>query len=218
MSDITKIIEGIFTLANFWLPGCIFLLSFQKLIGAKTDSSLYTNVFAVVISYLLRVCAELIPALRGTALSAQPYTVCAFYCLAGLILALLLGLLYRSKKLGDGFASIFVKSLHNDMWSDVIDFHEGTLLHIVLKNGNRVFGGFHSVEEKGNDSWLALDNYFVTGKDGGELTSAEARRGDPAYQDEPLLVLRVADIERYEVEYIPREKPKKLKARDQQEL
>lgn len=195
MNEITAVIDGLFTIVNFWLPGYIFLLSFRKLTVGRSDMGLQTNIFAVVISLLIRLCAEVLPALRGSAQVAQPYFVCAFYCLAGLVLALLLSLLYRSKRLGDRFASVFVKSLHDDMWSDIIDFRRGTMLHAVLKNGSRVFGGFHSIEEKGGDSWLCLDSYYIEDRDGKELANAEKRKNGA------LFVFRAADIERFEVEY-----------------
>lgn len=219
---IQKTIETIFMIANFWLPGCVFLLTFQRMIGVKTESNLHTHVFSVLISILLRFCAEIIPVLRGRAELAQPYSICFLYSLFGFLLALLLAKLYRSKKLSDGFASIFVKSLHDDIWSDVIDFQNGTILYLTLKNGNRVTGGFHSVEEKGNDSWLSLDNYILEDRDGTPLTDSFSRMEHPESntEPEPLLLLRVSEIERFEVKYLETSKPARgrVRPRDQQEL
>ena len=195
MNDILQIIGNVFTIVNFWLPGYIFLLTFQKLVLGKSSATVQSNIFAVVLSLLIRLCCSVFPALRGSLEAVQPYSVCALYCLVGLLLALLLSLGYRSKRLGDAFASLFIKSLHDDMWADIIDFRRGTMLHVVLKNGNRVFGGFHAIEEKGNDSWITLDSYYVEDKDGKELARAD-KRGSGA-----LFVFRANDIERFEVEY-----------------
>ena len=194
MDEILKTVNGLFTLVNFWLPGYLFLLTLRRLTGGKSDAGAQSNLLAVVVSLLIRLGASALPALRGSAETLQPYSVCAFYCLLALVLALLLSLLYRSKRMGDFFSALFVRSLHDDMWAAIIDFKRGTMLRVTLKNGNRVYGGFHAVEEKGNESWLALDSYYVEDRDGTELANAKKRR------EGALFVFRVSEIERFEAE------------------
>lgn len=52
------------------------------------------------------------------------------------------------------------KSIHDDIWQDVIDYRNGTTLRIVYDNA--IYTGILAGhEEKGNDSWFILDDYIV---------------------------------------------------------
>lgn len=52
------------------------------------------------------------------------------------------------------------KSIHNDIWQDVIDYRNGTALRFTC--GNTIYTGVLVChEEKGNDSWFILQDFIV---------------------------------------------------------
>lgn len=56
------------------------------------------------------------------------------------------------------------KSIHDDIWQDIIDYRNGTTLRFIC--GNTIYiGVLVGHEEKGNDSWFILEDFIVDGKD-----------------------------------------------------
>ncbi len=56
------------------------------------------------------------------------------------------------------------KSLHDDIWQDVIDYRNGTTLRFIC--GNTIYTGvLVGHEEKGNDSWFILEDFIVEDND-----------------------------------------------------
>lgn len=56
------------------------------------------------------------------------------------------------------------KSIHDDIWQDVIDYRNGTTLRLIC--GNTIYIGILvGHEEKGNDSWFILEDFIVEDKD-----------------------------------------------------
>lgn len=56
------------------------------------------------------------------------------------------------------------KSIHDDIWQDVIDYRNGTTLRFICNN--IIYTGvLVGHEEKGNDSWFILENFIVEGKE-----------------------------------------------------
>lgn len=57
------------------------------------------------------------------------------------------------------------KSIHDDIWQDVIDYKNGTTLRFICGN-NIYIGVLVGHEEKGNDSWFILEDFTVEENDG----------------------------------------------------
>lgn len=56
------------------------------------------------------------------------------------------------------------KSIHDDIWQDVIDYKNGTTLRFIC--GNTIYMGILvGHEEKGNDSWFILEDFIVEDSD-----------------------------------------------------
>ena len=52
------------------------------------------------------------------------------------------------------------KSIHNDIWSDIVDYDKGTIMKVFMKNNNVIYLGYLGIhEENGNDSWFVLTDY-----------------------------------------------------------
>lgn len=57
------------------------------------------------------------------------------------------------------------KSIHDDIWQDVIDYKNGTTLRFIC--GKSIYiGVLVGHEEKGNDSWFILEDFTVEEDDG----------------------------------------------------
>lgn len=186
MNEIQGTIANILYIANFWLPGYLFLLIFGKLTGTVQMSvgNVNRHVISVVISLIIRLIA--LPFYRTDAyLYEQPYYVCAVFCVIGIILALVASAIYRCNGVNRWLSNHFAKSMRQNIWEDAIDFKNGTMLDIELRNGDKIYGGFHTVEESGDSSWLALDRYIVYSEKGEK--KPESRNGH-------LLMIHTYDI------------------------
>lgn len=188
MEETIQTINNIITVVNFWLPGYVFIIIFKKLASLNTCNSAHMHVFAVVISLVIRWVLHIFSPTRFEILSTQSYYTCAIYCITGILMALLCAWFYRRKFINHLFSSLFSKSLYDSIWENIIDLDYGTALYIKLNNGNFVFGTLNTIEEKGNDSWLALDHYRMVDGLLKDICCYRGRNG------EPLLMIRVADI------------------------
>lgn len=56
------------------------------------------------------------------------------------------------------------KSIHDDIWQDIIDYKNGTTLRFICGNETYI-GILVGHEEKGNDSWFILEDFIVEEKD-----------------------------------------------------
>lgn len=58
------------------------------------------------------------------------------------------------------FQKINHKSIHNDVWNDIVDYKNGTRVKINTESGIYM-GILCAHEEKGNDSWFVIKDYYV---------------------------------------------------------
>lgn len=92
------------------------------------------------------------------------------------------------------------KSIHDDIWQDVIDYKKGTTLRIVCDDV--VYIGVLLIhEEKGNESWFVLDDYII------EENNKEYRAEDNEYPTK--LAIKINDVKRVEMFY-PKEQKKDI--------
>lgn len=187
METILTTIDNIFQISLYWLPGFIFLVVLKKMISNGWKWTSENNIFAVIISIAIDFLFRALDLSRIVFFQAESH-LCFLYCVIGFTLALALSLMYRCGWVNRIFSFIFIKSIHSSIWDDVIDYRNGTMLNIRLNNGNVIYGGFHTVEEKGNDSWLALDCYHMKNSTDKEICRY-AKSNDGHY-----LLIRVSDI------------------------
>lgn len=186
--EISQIINNIFAFVNFWLPGYVFLRVFSKISSLKLKDSVDTHIFAVVFSLIIRWMLSVIPPLRDGVMIAQSYYYCALCCVVGMVIACILSRVYRCETVNKVFSDLFSKSLYDSIWEDVIDLKNGSSMYIKMRNGDSVFGTTNTIEENGNDSWVALDYYEMKDKDGNRLCSCED------HDNKSLLMIRMSDI------------------------
>lgn len=84
------------------------------------------------------------------------------------------------------------KTIYPDIWDNVVDYENGTTLRIVCDDV--VYAGVLAErEEKGNESWVVLEDYTV--HENGELYSSK----DQKYPSKLMINLR--DVKRIELYY-----------------
>lgn len=93
------------------------------------------------------------------------------------------------------------KSIHNDIWLDVVDYKKGTTLRIVCEDAIYI-GVLYVHEEKGNESWFVLDDYII------EENNKENKAEDNEYPTR--LAINIKDVKRIELFY-PKVEPKEKK-------
>ena len=172
MENLIQTIENVSLILDYWLPGSIFLYTFYRLTGRKIDDIIAKNIVAVVISTCVKVALSMFDIfnIAKTSIPFEAVTACS--CIISVIIAMLFVLLYRAKWFNRLVSRIFAKSVHDNIWEDVVDYANGTTtIRATLKNGNVVIGGVNAVEENGSDSWIVLDYYSVFDNDHNELAT-----------------------------------------------
>lgn len=82
-------------------------------------------------------------------------------CFCALLFAILIAKLSENIYVNNWIQKIINKSIHDDIWQDVIDYNNGTTLRLVCSDATYT-GVLVCHEEKGNDSWFVLEDYIVS--------------------------------------------------------
>lgn len=113
-------------------------------------------------------------------------------CTAALILSIICIKCTEGSKFNKYFRMINHKSTHEDIFSDVIDYKNGTTLRIVCNDW--VYTGkllFH--QEKGKNSWIILADYIIE--------SGEDIRNSADISYPTTIMLRLSDVMHIELYY-----------------
>lgn len=80
------------------------------------------------------------------------------------ILSIILVFITEIKFINKILLHINNKSIHDDIWQDIIDYKNGTTLRFIC--GDKIYiGVLVEHEEKDNDSWFILEDFIVEEKD-----------------------------------------------------
>ena len=125
------------------------------------------------------------------------WTLTAFHIVLAVITALCISKLYESKLFNKFVSKVNYKSLHTQIWRDIIDYDLGTHVNVYLKDKDVVYtGSIIEHEENGNDSWIALSNYIRTNP-----VSKEICYDSTAYDLKTIAVVSLRDIDSIELFY-----------------
>lgn len=83
---------------------------------------------------------------------------------AAVVLSIITVFITEVKIINKTLLHINNKSIHDDIWQDVIDYKNGTTLRLICDN-TIYTGVLVGHEEKGNDSWFILEDFIVEDKD-----------------------------------------------------
>ena len=177
-------------LIDLFLSGLLFLTIYGWLNAKKYDISILT-LWSLFISYIIKSFYNLIE------LNLKQSHTSAVYVITGVLLAFLLTWLKQTKLIKKILPFFNHKSINDDIFDDVIDYDQSTMMSIFLKNSDIYYiGRFAYREEKGNDSWICLADYVVINKQTNETTY------DPAKDNlKSSIVIPLSNIERIELVY-----------------
>lgn len=112
--------------------------------------------------------------------------------LLAILLSVFLVIITELKSVNRLLSYINHKSIHNDIWQDVIDYKNGTTLRLICDNA--IYTGVLLIhEEKGNESWFILEDYIV------EEDNTEYKAEDNPYPTR--LAVNLKDVKRIELFY-----------------
>lgn len=183
---------------EYFIPGYIYLTVFQILTSRKTST--YQVVWSVIVSYILKAMCSIG---HKYIMVERPFSwderVIILLAIA-ITLSVITVIITEFKPINRMLLNINHKSIHDDIWQDVIDYKKGTTLRIVCDDV--VYIGVLLIhEEKGNESWFVLDDYII------EENNKEYRAEDNEYPTK--LAIKINDVKRVEMFY-PKEQKKDI--------
>lgn len=182
---------------EYFVPGFIFIRVFQVLSSRKKSD--YQLILSVVISYILKaICSIGHDYIYSDVTFSWGRRVIILSVLA-LVLSLASVVFTEWKRVNDWILKVNHKSIHDDIWHDVIDYKNGTTLRFICDNAIYT-GVLAGHEEKGKESWFILEDYIVKE---GETTY---KSGDMQYFSR--LALKLSDVNRIELYYGNKKKSK----------
>lgn len=201
MQETLIAINNVSLLVECFAPGYIFLSIIKYITGMKTDQQLYEILLAVIGSFIIRSSLIFAHGFIFTSYEFSDGVSLFFLCLAACVAALAVSACYRSRWLSNAFSKVFVKTFHANIWEDMVDYKGGTTAKLRMKDGTMILGGILEVEEKGDDSWLALDSFsFPDGS-----TNESSKNYEENFGLESALMVRVSDIESVQFLYESKE-------------
>lgn len=192
-----EILKQLPYILEYFIPGFIFIRVFQILSSRKASD--YQLILSVAISYILKaICSIGHEYIYSDVAFSWSRRVILLSVLA-LISSIVSVMLTEWKKVNELVLKINHKSIHDDIWHDVIDYKNGTTLRFICDDA--IYTGILvGHEEKGNESWFILEDYIAKVKD------VTYKSND--MQNFSRLALKVSDVNRIELYYGNKKKTK----------
>lgn len=156
-----------------------------------------------MISYLLITCVIVIENLNKfksyfQALSkSNRILVESFWAMIlGIFISLIIAIIFTRKKFSNLMIKVFHKTPNDDIWRDIFDLENGSNLKIYLKSSEYfVVGHYINIEEKGENSWIAVSAYAKYDKNN------QAYNNEKTHLDEEecIYTIRLSDIDHIEI-------------------
>lgn len=181
---------------QYIVPGlwCIILFNF---IMSKKSNEKATVMLSCVISYVLLTIVTLLRTRYFKTLPDTPLLNSGIGLIIGTISIIIIIILSQRKWFKKILVTLFHKTLNNDIWRDVLDFENGSNLKVYIKDKDYyIIGHYKNHEEKGDDSWLALNAFAKFEKE----TNKNYKK-EPSYLDNEAIIvtIRFRDIEHIEI-------------------
>lgn len=145
-------------LLEYFVPGFIFMKVFNFLISKKSGSNLVLG--SVVISYLMKAVSS---SSHRFVFSKSVFSWderVVILSVFAVVLSVICVAIFESKSARNLSLNINNKTLHDDIWNDIINYKDGTSLRVVCDDS--VYTGILVChEEKGTDSWFVIKDYIV---------------------------------------------------------
>lgn len=190
LNDLIYIVPDIL---NLFLSGFIFMMLFGWL-NNKTYDNGTIIIWSLVISHIIKIFYSAIHIIILPNLVVNEYIQVLVYVATGIIIAFVTTRLLKSKLLRKLLYNTNNKSINNNVFDDIIDYEEPTMMSIYLKSSDVYYVGKYCYhEEKGLDSWIVLINYCCVNRSDNKIIY------DPQKDSHrSTVMINLNDIERIE--------------------
>ena len=158
ISEIKFIYENLSLIIEFFVPGLIFVTSFQFFTSKKISK--YNVLYSIGISYILKAIFSILHKSIFIYKNFQWSERAIILCIVAFLLSIVFVIASETNIVKKILTKINHKAVHDDIWLDVIDYKNGTTLKIDTNNGSYI-GVLFAHEEKGTDSWFILEDYHI---------------------------------------------------------
>lgn len=179
-------------LISYFAPGAIFIFTYYYLMLKKTEYN-YFVVSSVILSYCIKSAVDMVNHVLLIFVHIPFISIYFVYALVGFLLALLLYRVKSSIAVRTFFRKRFNIEISSNVWLNVMDFEQGSVVVAYLRDGKTVTGMVSSVDDK----WMVLVAYaFLNSLTREDLNTAEdeARNGSS-------ICIPVGEIKCFEVYY-----------------
>lgn len=188
LNDIINLLPIIF---EYFAPGYLFLNVFYYLTSRKLPKNILVG--SIAISYILKAVYLIFINNRiGVEFLSYWSFRALILCLVSLSFSIICVLITENRKFNKFFMNINHKSLHNDVFSDIVDYKNGTTLRVRCEDCDYI-GKLLCYEEKDKNSWIVLTNYIIQNDDD-EFDSSNMLFPS-------AMMIKLSDIKRIELYY-----------------
>ena len=192
------LLDSIPKVLQYFIPGYWSLFIFRYFCS-KRMSNYMMNLMACVVSYILMAIITFMRVKIGFLLLIPDNALVnsAIAIFMGTVLSVCIALIVSRKWFSNVMVYWFHKTTNDDIWSDVINWKDGSNLKIYLKDQEYyLIGHQKNMEEKGEESWIAISAFGKFDK-----KTNENYREEPSYLDDENVIytVRLSDIEHMEI-------------------
>lgn len=198
MNDFYALIMFVYDLLMMVLPGFIFM-SIKWWADNKNIESGWIQFFiwTIMVSMIVSVFYQTVHLIILPGWDCPEPLKMAVYIITCVIAAYLVIILKNNSVVRRFLFSTVFKTPHDDIFWDVIDYSNGTLMRVYLKNESFYYvGQFSMREEKGDESWISLFNYGTVDYETGQMIYDAKANKDPT-----IAMVRLKDVSRIELVY-----------------
>mgnify|MGYP004554525553 CR=1 FL=1 len=177
-------------LLEYFVPGFVTLSIFSFFVSRK--HSKYFIVNSVVVSYILRALCISIHSFICKKHKFEWNERIIWLMVIAVIVSIIMIFLYDSKIVNFVFRKINYKSIHDNIWRDVIDYKNGTTMRFICEDVSYI-GVLAEHEENGNDSWFVLEKYIIE-ENGSEISYKDIK-------EQSKIAINLKDVKRVELYY-----------------
>jgi hypothetical protein len=165
LKEVPNLVNQIPEMLQYFIPGFIFMKPFRFL-NANNDNKQEPSssmILIVTISFIAMSIVRFFDSIIIPQCYLLLWPEVAITLFISFVAAIIVYEMQGCKLLASALNRVTNKSINRDLWRDVIDYENGTILKIFMRNQNIIyFGKLAAHEEKGIDSWILLTDYICT--------------------------------------------------------
>lgn len=193
LHELIKIIPD---LINLFLPGFIFMLVYGWMRNKKFDISIFI-ICGLFISNTIVIFYTTVHKFLFPNYNFYEEFKSLVYIVSGLIFPFIAIYLTNTELFKIVLRKTNHKSMHSDIFDDMIDYNKKTMMQVYMKNSKTLYiGTFKFREEKGTDSYIALIDYASLNSDTKKTIFHPEKHNLVS-----SVVINLRDVERIEIIY-----------------